>query len=224
MAEAMARGFVAGGAARFSDIAVSHGGNPSTPERWRALGVDVLSSNAEILDRCDVVFFAVKPHILPCALNECGAHVDVDRHLFVSVAAGVSTRFIEDKLRTEDSASQTLVPRVVRVDAQHAVRGWRSRVRRVRGLARDRGGRRARPRFNAKRGRLRARRGRRLTRRRHGRERVGAGVRVCVHRGYGGRRSGGGPTARARQPALAAQTLLGAARMVPETGEHPGAR
>ena len=108
MAEAIARGFVAGGAARFSDLAVSHGSDPSTAARWRALDVDVLSSNAEILDRCDVVFFAVKPHILPGVLNECGAHVDVDRHLFVSVAAGVSSSFIEDALKK--SASGGIAP------------------------------------------------------------------------------------------------------------------
>lgn len=222
MAEAMARGFVAGGAARFSDIAVSHGGNPSTPERWRALGVDVLSSNADVLDRCDVVFFAVKPHILPCALNECGAHVDVDRHLFVSVAAGVSTRYIEDKLRTEDSASQTLVPRVVRVmpntpcavgeAASGACAGSRATeadVARVLDLMRS----------------------------------VGVCVRVADEglldavTGVSGSgpayafvfieaMADGGVAAglpRAQATALAAQTLLGAARMVLETGEHPGA-
>ena len=222
MAEAMARGFVAGGAARFSDIAVSHGGNPSTPERWRALGVDVLNSNAEILDRCDVVFFAVKPHILPGALNECGAHVDVDRHLFVSVAAGVSARFIEDKLRTEDSASQTLVPRVVRVmpntpcavgeAASGACAGSRATeadVARVLDLMRS----------------------------------VGVCVRVADEglldavTGVSGSgpayafvfieaMADGGVAAglpRAQATALAAQTLLGAARMVLETGEHPGA-
>ena len=222
MAEAMARGFVAGGAARFSDIAVSHGGNPSTAERWRALGVDVLNSNAEILDRCDVVFFAVKPHILPGALNECGAHVDVDRHLFVSVAAGVSARFIEDKLRTEDSASQTLVPRVVRVmpntpcavgeAASGACAGSRATeadVARVLDLMRS----------------------------------VGVCVRVADEglldavTGVSGSgpayafvfieaMADGGVAAglpRAQATALAAQTLLGAARMVLETGEHPGA-
>jgi len=108
MAEAIARGFVAGGAARFSDLAVSHGSDPATAARWRALDVDVLSSNAEILDRCDVVIFAVKPHILPGVLNECGAHVDVDRHLFVSVAAGVSSSFIEDSLKK--AASKGIAP------------------------------------------------------------------------------------------------------------------
>ena len=108
MAEAIARGFVAGGAARFSDLAVSHGSDPATAARWRALDVDVLSSNAEILDRCDVVIFALKPHILPGVLNECGAHVDVDRHLFVSVAAGVSSSFIEDSLKK--SASKGIAP------------------------------------------------------------------------------------------------------------------
>lgn len=110
MAEAIARGFVAGGAARFSDLAVSHGGDPTTAARWRALDVDVLSSNAEILDRCDVVFLAVKPHILPGVLSECGARVDVDRHLFVSVAAGVSSGFIEDALRKSAKNAGGIAP------------------------------------------------------------------------------------------------------------------
>jgi pyrroline-5-carboxylate reductase len=220
MAEAMARGFVAGGAARFSDIAVSHGGDPSTAERWRALGVDVLSSNADVLDRCDVVFLAVKPHILPGVLNECGAHVDVDRHLFVSVAAGVSARFIEDALRM--SAEETLVPRVVRVmpntpcvvgeAASGACAGSRATeadVAHVLELMRS--------------------------------------VGVCVRVANEGLLdavtgvSGSGPAyafvfieamadggvaaglPRAQATLLAAQTLLGAAKMVLETGEHPGA-
>ena len=99
MAEALAKGFVNGGVADFGDISVSHSGNADTAKRWQDLGASVLNSNAEILDRCDCVFFAVKPHILPQVLNEVGAHVDVDRHLFVSVAAGVSSQFIEDNLK-----------------------------------------------------------------------------------------------------------------------------
>ena len=199
---------------------MSHGGDPSTAERWRALGVDVLSSNADVLDRCDVVFLAVKPHILPGVLNECGAHVDVDRHLFVSVAAGVSARFIEDALRT--SAENALVPRVVRVmpntpcavgeAASGACAGSRATeadVARVLELMRS--------------------------------------VGVCVRVANEGLLdavtgvSGSGPAyafvfieamadggvaaglPRAQATALAAQTLLGAARMVLETGEHPGA-
>ena len=147
--------------------------------------------------------------------------MDVDRHLFVSVAAGVSARFIEDKLRTEDSASQTLVPRVVRV-MPNTPCAWRSRVRRVRGLARDRGGRRARTRFNVKRGR---------------RVRVADEGLLDAVTGVSGSgpayafvfieaMADGGVAAglpRAQATALAAQTLLGAARMVLETGEHPGA-
>ena len=221
MAEAMARGFVAGGAARFSDLAVSHGGNPSTAERWREMGVDVLSSNADVLDRCDVVFLAVKPHILPGVLNECGAHVDVDRHLFVSVAAGVSARFIEDALRMSAEETEE-VPRVVRVmpntpcavgeAASGACAGSRATeadVARVLELMRS--------------------------------------VGVCVRVANEGLLdavtgvSGSGPAyafvlieamadggvaaglPRAQATALAAQTLLGAAKMVLETGEHPGA-
>jgi len=52
------------------------------------------ASNAEVLEKSDVVFLAVKPHILPGVLAEV-AHATRPDHLFVSVAAGVSTGFIE---------------------------------------------------------------------------------------------------------------------------------
>ena len=245
MAEAIARGFVAGGAVSFSDIAVSHGGDPSTAARWRALDVDVLSSNAEILDRCDVVFFAVKPHILPGVLNECGAHVDVDRHLFVSVAAGVSSGFIEDALKKSASGgiapgrpgpgaspgvekdvntrvSNALVPRVVRVmpntpcavgeAASVACAGSAASEQDVEVVVRLM-------------------------------QSVGLCARVATERLMDAATgvSGSGPAyafvfvealadggvaaglPRAQATLLAAQTLLGAAKMVLETGEHPGA-
>ena len=56
------------------------------------------------------MFLAVKPHILPGVLSECGARVDVDRHLFVSVAAGVSSGFIEDALRKSAKNAGGIAP------------------------------------------------------------------------------------------------------------------
>ena len=98
MAEAMARGFVEGGVASFDRVSASNSGkNKERTAMWRGLGADVCASNAEVLLKSDVVFLAVKPHILPGVLAEIGADAE-DRHLFVSVAAGVSTAFIEDAI------------------------------------------------------------------------------------------------------------------------------
>ena len=103
MAEAMAKGFVSGGVAKFEDIAVSHSGNPLTAKRWRDLGVSVFTSNVDVLNKCDTVFLAVKPHVLPSVLREVVDSVDIERHLFVSVAAGVPSNFIEEGMSCSKS-------------------------------------------------------------------------------------------------------------------------
>jgi pyrroline-5-carboxylate reductase len=122
MAEAMAKGFVSGGVAKFEDIAVSHSGNPLTAKRWRDLGVSVFTSNVDVLNKCDTVFLAVKPHVLPSVLREVVDSVDIERHLFVSVAAGVPSNFIEDglscskRLNSKENEGKTkTTPRVIRV-------------------------------------------------------------------------------------------------------------
>lgn len=43
----------------------------------------------------DVVFVAVKPHLVPLVLNEIAQHV-TDRHMIVSVAAGVTLATLEE--------------------------------------------------------------------------------------------------------------------------------
>lgn len=98
MAEALARGFVAGGVASFDAISCSNGGDAERLERWRSLGASPRASNADVLASSDVVFLAVKPHVLPGVLAEIAPHVHPARHLLVSVAAGVSADFIESEL------------------------------------------------------------------------------------------------------------------------------
>ena len=98
MAEALARGFVAGGVASFDAISCSNGGDAERLARWRSLGASPRASNADVLASSDVVFLAVKPHILPGVLAEIAPHVHPARHLLVSVAAGVSADFIESEL------------------------------------------------------------------------------------------------------------------------------
>lgn len=122
MAEAMAKGFVSGGVAKFEDIAVSHSGNPLTAKRWRDLGVSVFTSNVDVLNKCDTVFLAVKPHVLPSVLREVVDSVDIERHLFVSVAAGVPSNFVEEglscskRLNSKENEGKTkTTPRVIRV-------------------------------------------------------------------------------------------------------------
>lgn len=58
------------------------------------MGVNLTTSNKETVKRSDVLFLAVKPHIIPFVLDEVGPDIE-DRHLIVSCAAGVTISSIE---------------------------------------------------------------------------------------------------------------------------------
>lgn len=58
------------------------------------LGVNFTTSNKETVSRSDVLFLAVKPHIIPFVLDEIGPDIE-DRHLIVSCSAGVTISSIE---------------------------------------------------------------------------------------------------------------------------------
>lgn len=61
---------------------------------FQKLGVNFTTSNKETVNRSDILFLAVKPHIIPFVLDEIGPDIE-DRHLIVSCAAGVTISSIE---------------------------------------------------------------------------------------------------------------------------------
>lgn len=58
------------------------------------MGVNLTRSNKETVRHSDVLFLAVKPHIIPFILDEVGADVQA-RHIVVSCAAGVTISSVE---------------------------------------------------------------------------------------------------------------------------------
>ena len=64
------------------------------------MGVNLTPHNKETVQHSDVLFLAVKPHIIPFILDEIGANIE-DRHIIVSCAAGVTISSIE-KVGTTD--------------------------------------------------------------------------------------------------------------------------
>lgn len=65
--------------------------------RWpflQKMGVNLTPHNKETVRHSDVLFLAVKPHIIPFILDEIGADIE-DRHIVVSCAAGVTISSIE---------------------------------------------------------------------------------------------------------------------------------
>lgn len=61
---------------------------------FQKLGVNFTTSNKETVSKSDVLFLAVKPHIIPFVLDEIGPDIE-DRHLIVSCSAGVTISSIE---------------------------------------------------------------------------------------------------------------------------------
>ncbi|KAM9002776.1 pyrroline-5-carboxylate reductase 2 [Sarcophilus harrisii] len=109
LAFALARGFTAAG------ILASHKIMASTPDMdlptvsaLRKMGVKLTHHNKETVQHSDVLFLAVKPHIIPFILDEIGSDIK-DRHIVVSCAAGVTISSIEKKLTAFQPA-----PKVIR--------------------------------------------------------------------------------------------------------------
>ncbi|GAB4311773.1 MAG: pyrroline-5-carboxylate reductase [Candidatus Sumerlaeia bacterium] len=116
MAEALIGGLIeAGVVARPDEIAASD----VRPERLRELGqrfgISISQSNAGVLSRCATIVFAVKPQNMPGVLDEVAAAVG-DRHLLITICAGVSTRFVERRIVAAQAhrVNTPCQPRVVR--------------------------------------------------------------------------------------------------------------
>uniref|UniRef100_A0A4W4HFQ0 Pyrroline-5-carboxylate reductase n=3 Tax=Electrophorus TaxID=8004 RepID=A0A4W4HFQ0_ELEEL len=98
LAHALVKGFAASGVIATHKITAS---SPQTnlpaATALRRMGVNLTTSNKEAVSRSDVLFLGVKPHIIPFVLDEIGPDIE-ERHLIVSCAAGVTISSIEKKL------------------------------------------------------------------------------------------------------------------------------
>ncbi|CAG06026.1 unnamed protein product, partial [Tetraodon nigroviridis] len=86
LAHALVKGFTAAG------VIAAHRITASSPDTdlptvsgLRKMGVNLTTSNKETVSKSDVLFLAVKPHIIPFVLDEIGPDIE-DRHLIVSCA------------------------------------------------------------------------------------------------------------------------------------------
>ncbi|XP_036323015.1 pyrroline-5-carboxylate reductase 3 [Rhagoletis pomonella] len=100
MAFAIGSGLINREFVKTSQVIVS-GPNIENLARWREIGIATTDDNYEVLDKADIIFICVKPHILtPMAAQLCSLHSptlkDKDK-LFVSVLAGVNLKTLEEK-------------------------------------------------------------------------------------------------------------------------------
>ncbi len=106
MGSALIRGFVEKGLFSTDEIFAS---DPSQERRSlmeKECGIKTFDDNRECVEHSDIVLLAVKPQVMGPVLDGLRGYVEKD-HLIVSIAAGISTQYIEDRL--EEGA------RVVRV-------------------------------------------------------------------------------------------------------------
>ncbi|MDB5351060.1 MAG: pyrroline-5-carboxylate reductase [Planctomycetota bacterium] len=105
MASALVRGMIRAGAAPASRIATFDPVGLAA-EELGALGVSVLASNVELARSCRVLVLAVKPQATPAVLGELRPAITAD-HLVISIVAGVPLATLASGLGPE--------PRLARV-------------------------------------------------------------------------------------------------------------
>lgn len=97
MASALIRGFLQTGLCAPTEIVASDVDARKLSALRRRFGIATTSSNAEVVSGSKVVVLAVKPQILDAVLADLAPAV-TPRTLFVSIAAGVPTRRLENRL------------------------------------------------------------------------------------------------------------------------------
>ena len=211
MAEALVKGLLRAGIAAQSDVICAEPRLDRREELAKRYGVTALASNLEAAEQADVVVLSVKPQTMDDLLEEIAPAID-HRKLVISIAAGISIHAIARKLGAGVRIVRTMpnTPALVGAGATALARGAH---------ATDADLGEAKRLFEA----------------------VGIAHVVDEHlldavTGL----SGSGPAfvflaiealadggvkvglARPVAMALAAQTVMGAAKLVLETGEHPG--
>lgn len=107
MASAIIRGLVSGGNFDGSDIAVFDICREKAEELSRELSLTLKKSEKEIVSECDTVVLAVKPDVFPSLLSEIGEELKENDPLIISIAAGKTTEFIASLL--------PYTPRLIRI-------------------------------------------------------------------------------------------------------------
>ncbi len=211
MASALAGGMVESGLIKGRQLIASDVVQVTLKSFTKSTGGRTAKSNAEVLRKADIIIIAVKPHQVIELLNELHDQI-TSKHLFISIAAGVSLAQLEEALGHKARVIRVMpnTPALVGEGASGFARGANAKAADAK-LAKQ------------------------LL------ESVGMAIEVPEHliNSITGL-SGSGPAygfqmieamsdgavaaglPRDLATPLAAQTLLGAAKMVLETGEHPG--
>lgn len=97
MATALAKGFLSAGVLT-PDRIIAADAYPAASESFQSkTNARIAASNRDVCKQTDVIFLAVKPQQMSAVLSDIRMSVE-SRHLFVSIAAGVPLKRLEDSL------------------------------------------------------------------------------------------------------------------------------
>lgn len=99
MAQAMSRGFISKGVVKPHKIMASDT-VPQMLDCIKEQGVRISRSNLEIVENSDLIIIAVKPHVVSPILQEVSSKVTREK-LFLSIAAGVTLETLEKNLPSQ---------------------------------------------------------------------------------------------------------------------------
>ena len=94
MAEALMKGVMANGLFAKEDIIASEIYKTRREYVAKALGVETTDSNAKVVDSAQIVLLAVKPQQLDEVLDQLSSHFTAD-HLVISIVAGITLKALE---------------------------------------------------------------------------------------------------------------------------------
>lgn len=136
MAEALVRGLLQAGLCQPDELIVSDVESRRRSLLRRRYGVTTVSDNAAVLEKARIVVLAVKPQVLDGVLRAL-APLARGRHLFVSIAAGITTARIEEALGGRPHVLRVMpnTPAVLGLGVSVLVRGrWATAADEKRGV------------------------------------------------------------------------------------------
>ena len=85
----------------------------SSKKRFARLNIqNEQSDNKFVVENCEVIFLCVKPQIIESVCKSISHLINAKRHIFISIAAGVSLKKLEEILRPSEPAAENV--RIVR--------------------------------------------------------------------------------------------------------------
>lgn len=127
IAQAMAKGFIAGGLTKANNIIASvHPNDKISFDSFKSLGAETITENLPVVQESDVIFISVKPAVVPSVLE--GVKDKSSNKLFISVAMGITLNTLENNLSNTSRVIRVMpnTPALVKAGCSVFVRGTKA--------------------------------------------------------------------------------------------------